>query len=478
MKWKRKLCVSFLGTVFFCCLMSASFRVLAQGVISVDTNKKYDGMNASFSKGYVPSVQKNTMYLVVPFWTDLPLKQEALLVGVSFEREENSPFYFKNYQKKVKRNHRGIYLYKCRIKLKKDRVNGQYPLHLTVQAQTEEEVFVQEFTIYAEITDGKSLVLPEEDFDKESSEQMEAEKTALPDEEKAGTFQKPKVMLVENNCNGVPIKAGETALWRLLAKNCSGSQPMMNLKVTLLSEQTDISFERTSWYFAQVNAGESIDLSQNVSAGVKAAEEAVQVQFLFDYEDKNGESYNVTETVRLAVVQVQQASLADVSFPESIYESDTDLLTFQVFNTGLATLYNAKVRFEGRGLFAPKELFLGNIEAGMSSDGEISVFAGTLNMDDSGKIVDENGKKYGDTGGTLIFTYENERGELTELTQEIQTTIQKPQAVELKVEEEEPQTNQWWITIFVLVILALVLLVVWLYLRMKHYQRRGVFGET
>ena len=99
-------------------------------------------------------------------------------------------------------------------------------------------------------------------------------------------------------------------------------------------------------------------------------------------------------------------------------------------------------------------------------------------MDDSGKIVDENGKKYGDTGGTLIFTYENERGELTELTQEIQTTIQKPQAVELKVEEEEPQTNQWWITIFVLVILALVLLVVWLYLRMKHYQRRGVFGET
>lgn len=477
MKWKRKLCGSFFGAVVFLCLFFVSSHIFAQGVISIDTNKKYSGMNASFSKGYVPSIQKNTMHLVVPFQTDLPLKQQALLVGVSFEREENSPFYFKNYQKKVKQNNRGIYLYQCRIKLKKDRVNGQYPLRLTVQAQTAEEVVLQEFTIYVEITDGKSLVLTEEDFDKESVEQTEAEKTVFPDENKVENFQKPKVMLVENNCNGLPIKAGETVWWKLLAKNCSASQSMMNLKVTLLSEQTNLTFERTSWYFAQVKAGAAIDLSQNFSVGIKAAEEAVQVQFLFDYEDKNGESYNVTETVSLVVVQVQQASLADVSFPESIYESDTDLLTFQVFNTGLATIYNAKVRFEGKGLFAQKELFLGNMEAGASSNGEISVFAGTLNMDASGKITDENGKKYGDTSGTLTFTYENKRGELTEVAQEIQTTIQKPQVVELKVEKEEPQTNQWWITIFVLVILALVLLVIWLYLRMKHY-RREVYGKT
>ena len=133
MKWKRKLCGSFFGAAVFLCLFFVSFRIFAQGVISIDTNKKYSGMNASFSKGYVPSIQKNTMHLVVPFQTDLPLKQGALLVGVSFEREENSPFYFKNYQKKVKQNNRGIYLYQCRIKLKRDRVNGQYPLRLTVR---------------------------------------------------------------------------------------------------------------------------------------------------------------------------------------------------------------------------------------------------------------------------------------------------------------------------------------------------------
>ncbi len=476
MKWNTKFPASFFAAMAFVCLLFISSGVFAQGSISIDTNKKYDGMNTSFSKGYAPSIQKNTMRLVVPFQTDLPLKQEVLLVGVSFEREENSPFYFKNYQKKVKQTKRGIYLYQCRIKLKKDRRNGQYPLHLTVSAQTAEEIIVQEFTIYIEITDGKPAELQEEVLGQEAEEPTE-EKTSFPESKNEENIQKPKVMIYENNLNGISAKAGETTPWRLLAKNCSSSQSMENLKVTLLTENPFFTFERTSWYFAQVKAKDTIDLSQNISVGAKAAEGAVLVQILFDYEDKTGESYQVTESVYLAADQIQQAELADLSFPESIYESDTDLLTFQVQNTGLTSLYNVRVRFEGKGLFAQKELFLGNMEAGTSSDGEISVFAGTLNMNEMGEIIDENAEKYGDTSGTVIFSYENELGELTELKREVHTVIQKPQVVELKVEEEEPQTNQWWVTIFVLVIVVLILLVIWLYIRMKYYQRRGSFEK-
>ena len=128
MKWNTKFPASFFAAMAFVCLLFISSGVFAQGSISIDTNKKYDGMNTSFSKGYAPSIQKNTMRLVVPFQTDLPLKQEVLLVGVSFEREENSPFYFKNYQKKVKQTKRGIYLYQCRIKLKKDRRRSEIKL--------------------------------------------------------------------------------------------------------------------------------------------------------------------------------------------------------------------------------------------------------------------------------------------------------------------------------------------------------------
>lgn len=72
---------------------------------------------------------------------------------------------------------------------------------------------------------------------------------------------------------------------------------------------------------------------------------------------------------------------------------------------------------------------------------------------------------------TVIFSYENEQGEVAEQKQELKTSIKKPQIVELKVEKEVPKTNQWWITILAGAFLVLILIIVWLYLRMKHYQR-------
>ena len=41
------------------------------------------------------------------------------------------------------------------------------------------------------------------------------------------------------------------------------------------------------------------------------------------------------------------------------------------------------------------------------------------------------------------------------------------------IEEEAPETNQWWVTIVILTILTLLLAIAVLYFRMKHYQRIG-----
>ena len=60
--------------------------------------------------------------------------------------------------------------------------------------------------------------------------------------------------------------------------------------------------------------------------------------------------------------------------------------------------------------------------------------------------------------------------QVIEQSMEVHTSIKEPEIVELKVEKEVPETNQWWITIVAGIILALVLVVIWLYLRMKYYQ--------
>lgn len=446
------------------------------GFATIDSNRKYEGMNAPFSKGYEPSIHKNTMKLVVPFVIGQQEGPDKIIVGISFEREEDSPFYFKNYQKKVKKSKEGVYLYQCKVQLKERRVNGQYPLRLFVQAQSLEGPFQQEFTIYVEITDGVPKASSEQP-DSQTGNVPEGSEMLTPVEE-AGSPEaveqpshQPRVMIATNSLQLNPIQAGTQALWSLSAKNCSRGQAMENVKVALLSDSRDISFEKTSWYFDRAAAGAAMDLSQNITVGKKAAAEPITVQFQFEYEDKKGAAYTSTETVHLYVVQESHAELTNLSFPENIYEADTNLLTFQIQNTGLAVIYNARVRLEGKGLFPEKELFLGNLEAGASADGELSVFAGNLTMDQEGNVIDEEGKKYGKTTGTVVFSYENEQGELVESSQELHISIKKPQVVELKVEKDPPKSNQWWITILAGVFLVLLFVILWLYLRMKHYQK-------
>lgn len=471
-KWSLFWPVLF-GIAFFLCF---SVPVRAEGIVKIDANKKYKGMNASFAKGYVPSIKKNIMQLVVPFRADASVEGEELLIGVTFEREENSPFYFKNYQKQVKISKNNICLYKCKIKLRRDRVNGQYPLHLFVLAKTAEGTVREEFTIYVEIADGREAFSAGEELSGEenfSKPQQESEGDEKASDTKEEIVRQPKILIAKNSLQGKNIMAGESVLWTLAAKNCSTGQTAENMKVTLTSESKDISFERNSWYFEKVGAGGEIDLSQNITVGKKAVPQAVPFQLQFEYEDKAGTAYQSAETVYLTVEQTQQAELVNFAMPESIYESDTEAVPFQIQNTGLAVIYNAKVRLDTRGLFAG-EVFLGNIDPGTSLDGEMQIFAGTLNMDEQGEIIDENAPKYGDVTGSVIFSYENEQGEVIEQEQKFSTVVKKPQTVELKIEGEEKQeTNQWWITIMAMVFFVLLLVIFWLYLRMKHYQRMG-----
>lgn len=453
----------------------------AESRISIDASHKYRGMNASFAKGYEPSIEKDTMLLVVPFISEQHMKKNQIRVGIDFQKEENGPFYYKNYQKQVRQQERGVYLYQCRLKLKKDRVNGQYPLHLWAEGYLKQQdaVIRQEFTIYVEITDGKPQVgttdedhviqeLPVEDnFTGEPSPPLAEESIQSAGEEK---ISQPRLLTDKNNLLGKPLEAGGSQFWNFTIKNCSSQYAVENVKIRLLTDHRDILFEKTAWYFDKVSAKSEMDLSQNVSITKKAAAESVPLEFQIEYEDSKGNSYSSGETVNLWISQPQHAELSGLVFPEHIYASDTAIMTFQVQNTGLATVYNAKVRLEGKGLFPREELFLGNLEGGASQPGELQVFAGTLDMDNQGNIIEEGGEKYGDTSGVVTFSYEDEQGQVIEQSMEVHTSIKEPEIVELKVEKEVPETNQWWITIVAGIILALVLVVIWLYLRMKYYQ--------
>lgn len=464
--------------------------------ISIDSSHKYQGMDAPFAKGYEPSVRKNEMTLVIPFVSDTKLDKNRITVGIDFESGQSSPFYYKTYRKQVKQSGEGVFLYKCRLKLKKDRMNGQYPLHMWAEGKTGGSLIRQEFTIYVEITDGTPRIgtgsasgvvagnggMADNSEDVPGGEEMSGDEGLQPvepdivDSGQSSVEEKnsqPRLMICQNSLQGNALEAGTSTVWNVSVQNCSSHSSVENVKITLLSESKDIIFEKNAWYFEKALPKKTMELTQNLTVAKKASAEPVAVQFQIEYEDEKGGGYTSTEEARLLVRQPQQAGIANLSFPEQVYATDTEFLNFQVQNTGLSTIYNVTVRLEAKGLFPQAEVFLGNIEGGSSADGEQKVFVGTLNMDEEGNVSDEGGEKYGDTSGVVILSYENEQGEVTEQKLELHTTIQQAESVELSIEEQKPKSNQWWITIIFFVISALLLVIVWLYLRMKHYQGMG-----
>ena len=215
------------------------YRANAEELISIDANHRYEGMETSFSKGYA--------------------------VGVAFEPSESSPFVYKNYQKRVKKSKKGVYLFRCPIQLKKNRVNGQYPLRVYVLAKTAQEVIRQEFTLYIEITDGRAKLM-EEVGDPYGEVPREAAPVGLEEEasdEKEEATHQPRILICENSVQGGALSAGEQKAWALSAKNCSVSQPVENVKVTLLSEQSEVAFEKNAWYFERIAAGGQMELSHH-----------------------------------------------------------------------------------------------------------------------------------------------------------------------------------------------------------------------
>ncbi len=103
------------------------------GVLTIDNQHVYEGMDASYGGGYVPKIEKDKVVLVLPLMSKQKLAHEQITVSVSFGGAESEPFVYKNYEMAVPFGYHktagrsettGCYLVSFALQLKKERVNG------------------------------------------------------------------------------------------------------------------------------------------------------------------------------------------------------------------------------------------------------------------------------------------------------------------------------------------------------------------
>lgn len=133
----------------------------------IDNQNQYEGMEKSYSSGYIPKVEGNKAMVVLPLLAKRKLSQNRVTVSLRLGDSENPPFVQKNYDKTVSFAYHktvnqgklsGCYLITFHLALKKDRYNGNYPVVLSVAAEDESGNEInQDFTVYVTIRDGKDV---------------------------------------------------------------------------------------------------------------------------------------------------------------------------------------------------------------------------------------------------------------------------------------------------------------------------------
>lgn len=422
-------------------------------VLVIDNKNLYEGMEKSYSKGYVPKIKGSQAVIVLPLLAKRKLSGDRIKTKISLGETETAPFIHKNYEKDIKlKKHKAekngktaeCYLVTYKLDLKKDRYNGSYPVVISVTAEDEEgnEVY-QDFTVYVTITDGKVISGGELDSGYAGGEELQFA---------------PKVIVDSYKFSKETIQSGDEFTVDITLLNTSKTETVKNMLVTAApDENIELLSKSDSIYIEELGTSKTCAASYTLKANAAAPQGQYNIALTMDYADSKGNPYTAQGTVKVTVGQLVKIEIDPVVVPEEIQMGETVELQTQVMNLGRGKLYNVRAVVEADGLKPSGTAFIGDIEAGTAMSGSTELTAVGLSGD----------SLYGKTKGTVTFYYEDEAG--TKMSKEMifETSIKSP-LNEKKDEQAADDTSQWWVIMAVIVVI-LVMSAVLLFLRRTRY---------
>lgn len=93
----------------------------------------------------------------------------------------------------------------------------------------------------------------------------------------------PQILLESYNLSGKELEAGSQEQMTAVFKNCSKSQAMYNVKVTVSTVSPFVQFFPASFYFEKIGAGEKIELQTEAAVAADAESGVIPLTFDFNY---------------------------------------------------------------------------------------------------------------------------------------------------------------------------------------------------
>ncbi|MDF2542858.1 MAG: hypothetical protein K0S47_2576, partial [Herbinix sp.] len=133
-------------------------------IFEIETKYTYEGMETPYEEGYVPVIKNDKATVILPLISllDEKDKMKDLTASVEFGELHNKVFQMKTYERKFslksldtkEGGKQSVYGIRFELDLQKERMNGVYPVTISVRGEAEGQMREQRFTIYVIIEDG------------------------------------------------------------------------------------------------------------------------------------------------------------------------------------------------------------------------------------------------------------------------------------------------------------------------------------
>jgi hypothetical protein len=436
--------------------------------IYIDNENIYKGMEKTYASGYIPTVKKNKVTVVIPLQSSISLANNQIRTTLDLGTSYDIPFVRKNYQKNFSlKKHKinnsdetsSCYLVTYSLELKKDRINGSYPVVLSVYgADKNGNEVTQEFTIYVTISDGKDNVVGDDDAQFSVNQNDTDDTLSTISQNDASEEQPqfmPKIMVqsytftkLENQDEASDnIQPGDAVTAEIIFLNTSKEDKLRNMTVTVGTvDHIQLLSATDSIYIDTVGKNETFTVSYEFQIDATAGQGQYNIPLSLDYADGDGNIYTSSASIRLSLTQSVNVQFDELSIQSEIEVGKTVEVQTKAINLGKGTVYNVRAEIEADGLNPAGTMFIGDIEAGTAVDG-------TLNVNAIGRTQDS---MYGETEGTITFYYEDESGKEYSETKDFSTNITSPISVKT-TQESEDKTSQWWIIMAVILFIILIM---------------------
>jgi len=411
---------------------------------SIDDTHRYEAMERSYQDGYLPTVQNGTAVIILPIKAEGEVAGNTVTVTPELGSTEGSPFIFRNYQKTVLESQQtpadggeaqNIYYIRMDLQLAEGRMNGVYPVSLTITARDSNGLASSQlFTMYVTITDGKSLV---EEVDAEPVTQA-AEKPE----------SQPILLVSSYSVNPGTVQAGEEFEIHAFIQNTNTKQSVQNMTITAEASSDSLVLLEDSniIYWNKVGKGSTKELVLRYRAEEAAEEGNYHIMLSMAYDNEDAVTLSSSGDLLVSLVQPMRVQGEIPIIASSVNAGDTISLNFQAVNLGRGKAYNVRFKLDAPGLIPAGSAFIGNLEGGTAGAAEIKVFIGTKNMN---RDLAEGEALYGESSGKMTLIYEDESG--NEYTEEFHFSTFLNELVvetaESTASDTEESSGQWWISI-------------------------------